>query len=187
MAKTNDKGRNRSTEDWLPVRAIQNSMIYTYGNYKVTGVKITPRNIFILDGNSQDSILISLKNFYNTIDYPFWLMVADRPVDINVYLSQLKLLFNSVQYPAIRKLIREDIDKANLFMSREVNVTDTEYFILFKDRRPEIIQKRIQNLVSGLASAGLQSAQVSNDDLRVLLDGFMNGGETSNFGTVMSQ
>ena len=50
-----------------------------------------------------------------------------------------------------------------------------------------IIQKRIQNLVSGLASAGLQSAQVSNDDLRVLLDGFMNGGETSNFGTVMSQ
>ena len=114
-------------------------------------------------------------------------MVADRPVDINVYLSQLKLLFNSVQYPAIRKLIREDIDKANLFMSREVNVTDTEYFILFKDRRPEIIQKRIQNLVSGLASAGLQSAQVSNDDLRVLLDGFMNGGETSNFGTVMSQ
>ena len=72
-------------------------------------------------------------------------------------------------------------------MSREVNVTDTEYYILFKDKRPEIIQKRIQNLVSGLASAGLQSIQVSNDDLRVLLDGFMNGGETSNFGTVMSQ
>ena len=72
-------------------------------------------------------------------------------------------------------------------MSKEVNVTDTEHYILFKDKRPEIIQKRIQNLVSGLASAGLQSVQVSNDDLRVLLDGFMNGGETSNFGTVMSQ
>ena len=80
----------------------------------------------------------------------------------------------------------EDIDKANLFMSKEVNVTDTEYFILFKDRRPEIIQKRIQNIVSGLANAGLQSAQVSNDDLRVLLDGFMNGGDTTKFGTVMS-
>ena len=155
-------------ENWLPIRGIQNGEIILENGYRVTGI-------------------MNLRNFYNTIDYPFWLMVADRPVDINVYLSQLKLLFNSVQYPAIRKLIREDIDKANLFMSREVNVTDTEYFILFKDRRPEIIQKRIQNLVSGLASAGLQSAQVSNDDLRVLLDGFMNGGETSNFGTVMSQ
>lgn len=174
-------------ENWLPIRGIQNGEIILENGYRVTGVKVRPRNIFILDYASQDNAIMNLRNFYNTTDYPFWLMVADRPVDINVYLSQLKLLFNSVQYPAIRKLIKEDIDKANLFMSREVNVTDTEYFILFKDRRPEIIQKRIQNLVSGLAGAGLQSAQVSNDDLRVLLDGFMNGGETSNFGTVMSQ
>ena len=99
----------------------------------------------------------------------------------------MKLLYNSVQVQAIRKLIREDIDKANLFMSKEVNVTDTEYFILFKDKRPEIIQKRIQNLVSGLANAGLQSAQTSNDDLRTLLDGFLNGGDSYNFGTVISQ
>lgn len=173
-------------ENWLPIRGIQNGEIILENGYRVTGVKVRPRNIFILDYTSQDNAIMNLRNFYNTIDYPFWLMVADRPVDINVYLSQLKLLFNSVQYPAIRKLIREDIDKANLFMSREVNVTDTEYFILFKDRRPEIIQKRIQGLVSGLANAGLQSAQVSNDDLRTLLDGFMNDGNTTNFGTVMS-
>ena len=66
-------------------------MIYTYGNYKVTGVKITPRNIFILDNNSQDSVLISLKNFYNMIDFEFWLVVADRPVDLSIYMSQLQL------------------------------------------------------------------------------------------------
>ena len=134
----------------------------------------------------QNNAIFNLRNFYNTMDYPFWLIVSDRPVDINVYLAQLKLLYNSVPSQAIRKLIREDIDKANLFMSKEVNVTDTEYFILFKEKRPEIIQKRIQNIISGLAGAGLQSAQVSNDDLRVLLDGFMNGGDTTTFGTVMS-
>ncbi len=184
--KVNVKAQ-KYAENWLPIRGIQNGEIILDNGYKVTGVKIRPRNIFILDYASQDAAIINLRDLYNSIDYPFWLMVADRPVDINVYLSQLKLLFNSVQFPAIRKLIKEDIDKANLFMSREVNVTDTEYFILFKDRRPEIIQKRIQNLVSGLSRAGLQSVQVSNDDLRVLLDGFMNGGETSNFGTVMSQ
>ena len=184
--KVNVKAQ-KYAENWLPIKGIQNGEIILENGSRVTGVKVRPRNIFILDYASQDAAIMNLRNFYNTIDYPFWLMVADRPVDINVYLSQLKLLFNSVQYPAIRKLIREDIDKANLFMSKEVNVTDTEYYILFKDKRPEIIQKRIQNLVSGLASAGLQSVQVSNDDLRVLLDGFMNGGETSNFGTVMSQ
>ena len=135
----------------------------------------------------QNNAIFNLRSFYNTLDYPFWLIISDRPVDINVYLAQLKLLYNSVQVQAIRKLVREDIDKANLFMSKEVNVTDTEYFILFKDKRPEIIQKRIQNLVSGLAGVGLQSAQTSNDDLRMLLDGFLNGGDSYNFGTVISQ
>lgn len=183
MAKKLEKAQ---TENWLPIKGIQNGEIILDNGVRVTGVKVRPRNIFILDYNSQSNAIFNLRNFYNTIDYPFWLIVSDRPVDINVYLAQLKLLYNSVQTQAIRKLVREDIDKANLFMSKEVSVTDTEYFILFKDRRPEMIQKKIQNLVSGLASAGLQSAQVSNDDLRVLVDGFMNGGDTTKFGTVMS-
>ena len=60
-----------------------------------------------------------------------------------------------------------------------------QILILFKEKRPEIIQKRIQNLISGLASVGLSARQVSNDDLRVLLDGFLNGGVTTEFGTVI--
>ena len=187
MSSQSDKKSTRKfAEDWLPVRGIQNGEIILDNGMRVTGVKVRPRNIFILDYDSQSNAIFNLRNFYNTLDYPFWLIVADRPVDINVYLAQLKLLYNSVQSQAIRKLVREDIEKANLFMSKEVNVTDTEYFILFRERRPEVIQKRLQNMISGLAGAGLQSSQVSNDDLRVLLDGFMNGGDTTNFGTVMS-
>ena len=182
-----DTKAQKYAENWLPIRGIQNGEIILDNGLRVTGVKIRPRNIFILDYDSQNNAIFNLRSFYNTLDYQFWLIVSDRPVDINNYLAQLKLLYNSVQVQAIRKLIREDIDKANLFMSKEVNVTDTEYFILFKDKRPEIIQKRIQNLVSGLANAGLQSAQTSNDDLRMLLDGFLNGGDSYNFGTVISQ
>ena len=47
------------------------------------------------------------------------------------------------------------------------------------------MQKKIQNLVSGLASCGLVASQTSNDDLRVLLDGFFNDGVKTEFGTVM--
>ncbi len=182
-----DTKNQKYAENWLPIRGIQNGEIILDNGLRVTGVKIRPRNIFILDYDSQNNAIFNLRSFYNTLDYPFWLIISDRPVDINVYLAQLKLLYNSVQVQAIRKLVREDIDKANLFMSKEVNVTDTEYFILFKDKRPEIIQKRIQNLVSGLAGVGLQSAQTSNDDLRMLLDGFLNGGDSYNFGTVISR
>ena len=107
MAKTK---RSKYTEDWVSsVQGINNGMIVLRNNEKVTGVKIEPKNIFILDGQSQNNVLTALKNFYNTIDYEFWLVVADRPVDISVYLSQLQLLYQNETNQAIRKLINQDI------------------------------------------------------------------------------
>ena len=173
------------TEDWLPIRQIMNGMIQLDDGSYVTGVKVAPKNIFIMDQGTQQNTIYQLRNFYNSIDYEFWLLIADRPVDIDVYLSQLQLMYNNAPTNAIRKLIMQDINKANLFMSSEYNVVDTEYYILFKEKRLEIVQKKLHNLISGLANAGLQSVQTSNNDLRVVLDNFLNGGETTNFGAVM--
>ena len=173
------------SEDWLPIKQIANGMIQLDTGEYVTGVKIAPRNIFIMDTGSQNNVIYNLRNFYNSIDYEFWLLIAERPVDIDVYVSQLQLMYNNATNNAQRKLIMQDIDKANLFTSRDSAVVDTEYYILFKEKRLEIVQKKLHNLISGLASAGLQSAQTSNNDLRVVLDNFLNGGETTNFGAVM--
>ena len=168
------------TENWLPVKSIQNGMIITYDNLKISGVKISPRNIFILDMQSQDNVLISLKNFYNMIDFEFWLVVADRPVDISVYMAQLQLLYNETQSPAIRKLIMQDINKGNTFINN--NIVDTEYYFLFKEKDPDLVQKKVRMLINGLASCGLNASQTSNDDLRVILDNFLNGGELLSLG-----
>lgn len=183
-AKTKTKSNSKYTEDWIPIRNISNGMIVLDNKKKVTGVKIRPRNIFILDQGTQDNVLIALKNFYNMIDFEFWLISADRPVDLNNYLARLQLLYNQTPNPAVRKLINQDIDKANDFMNN--NITDTEYYILFKEKNDDLIQKRLGTLVTGLANAGLEATQVSNDDLRIILDNFLNSGMTTNFGTVIS-
>ena len=182
-AKTKTKSNSKYTEDWIPIRNISNGMIVLDNKKKVTGVKIRPRNIFILDQGTQDNVLIALKNFYNMIDFE-WLISADRPVDLNNYLARLQLLYNQTPNPAVRKLINQDIDKANDFMNN--NITDTEYYILFKEKNDDLIQKRLRTLVTGLANAGLEATQVSNDDLRIILDNFLNSGMTTNFGTVIS-
>lgn len=180
----NQKNSSKFTEDWLPIKTIANGAILLDNKMKVTGVKIKPRNIFILDQTSQDNTIISLKNFYNMIDFEFWLISADRPVDLNNYLARLQLLYNQTANPAVRKLINQDIDKANGFMNN--NVTDTEYYILFREKNDDLIQKRLRTLITGLASAGLEATQTSNDDLRIIMDNFLNSGMTTNFGTVIS-
>ena len=181
MAKS--KSSSGYTEDWLPVKSIQNNMIITSNNDKVTGVKITPRNIFILDPGTQENMLIGLRNFYNTLDYEFWLVVADRPVDISVYMSQMQLLLNETSSPAIRKLILQDIEKGETFIRN--NVVDTEYYFLFKTKDVDLLQKRVRQLINGLATCGLNASLVSNSDLRLIIENFLNGGNTTEFGTVM--
>ena len=92
-------------------------------------------------------------------------------------------MYNQTQKQYIRKLITEDINKANMYFAN--NVVDTEYYLLFREKNDDIIQKRIRLLINNLASCGLSASQTSNEDLRVLLENFLNGGQTTGFGAVM--
>jgi len=182
---TQTTNNSKYTDSWLPVKQIMNGMIQLESGYYVTGVKVHPKNIFIMDQQAQDGMIYNLRNFYNTIDYEFWLIIADRPVDINLYLAELQKMYNNTTSNEIRKLILQDINKANQFMSVEYNVVDTEYYLIFQEKKLEVLQKKLHNMISGLAKCGIQSTQTSNADLRVILDNLLNGGETINFGTVM--
>ena len=193
MENNKEVSSSKYTEDWLPIKKIQNGYIYIdgkgfEGKQIVTGVRIEPKNIFIADEQTQNNTIYSLRNFYNTLDYEFWLVCCDRPVDINLYKSELEIMFNDAPNPQIRKLIMQDLRKVDQFIGPEYNAVDTEFYLLFKDseKNTERIIKRIHNIISGLASAGLQSRQVTDDDIRVLLDSFFNDSKKVEFGTVMS-
>ena len=182
MLKMSSKTKNSgTTESFVPVKAIINNMIELDTGEKVAGVKVAPKNIFIMEENDQFLVIDRLKDFYNTLDFEFWLVIADRHVDISVYIAQLQMAYNNAKDPIIRKLINEDLKKANDFTDE---VSDVEFYFFFKDRNMEIIQKKLRLMINGLASAGLASSQATNDDLRSILDNFLNGGEKYTFGTV---
>jgi hypothetical protein len=63
---------------------------------------------------------------------------------------------------------------------------DISSLFLFKDNDIERIQKTIRNLINSLSSCGLTASQTSNEDLRIILDNFLNGGTTTEFGTVVT-
>jgi hypothetical protein len=98
-------------------------------------------------------------------------------------MSQLQLLYNKAASPAIRKLIDQDIEKGKSFINN--NVVDTEYYLLFKDKKPDDIGKKIRLMINGLASCGLNASQTTNEDLRIILNNFLNGGKDTGFGVVM--
>lgn len=172
-----------TTESFVPVRAIMNNMIELDNGMKVAGVKVAPKNIFIMEENDQFGVIDGLKDFYNTLDFEFWLVIADRPVDISVYIAELQMMYNQAQNPIIRKIINQDLSKAEDFND---DVSDIEFYFLFKEKNVEIVQKKIRLMINELANAGLASSQANNEDLRSILDNFLNGGQKTEFGTVLA-
>ena len=63
--------RSKYTNDFVPIRSITNGVIICDNNEKVTGVKIFPRNITLLEPELQNMIITNLRNVYNLIDYEF--------------------------------------------------------------------------------------------------------------------
>ena len=174
------------TENWVKVKSIKNGVITLPNKDMITGVKIEPRNIFILDPIQQDNIINALRNCYNNFNFEFWLIAADRPVDISVYTSQLELLLNDESTDQIRrKMIMQDLNKADMFINNQV--VDTEYYVLFKESRMDVLQDKLRIMVNGFASCSLLATPTTDDDLRIILDGFLNGGVRSDFGTVVVQ
>ena len=127
------------TENWVRIKSIKNGIITLPNKEMVTGVKIEPRNIFILDGIQQENIINALRNCYNSFNFEFWLIAADRPVDISVYTSQLELMLNEPISPIRRKMIMQDLDKADMFINNQV--VDTEYYILFKESKMDNLRR----------------------------------------------
>ena len=78
-----NKIKSKYTQDDIPINSITNGAIILDNGLRVTGIKIMPRNIFIMDYDAQNIIINNLRNVYNTMDYEFWMIAADRPVDIN--------------------------------------------------------------------------------------------------------
>ena len=179
------KSGGNFTENWVKIRSIKNGIITLPNKDMVTGVKIEPRNIFILDQIQQDNILNALRNCYNTFNFEFWLIAADRPVDISVYTSQLELMLNEPLSPARRKMVMQDLEKADMFINNQV--VDTEYYILFKENNMDRLQDKLRAMVNGFASCSLLATPTSDDDLRIIIDNFLNGGVRHDFKTVVVQ
>ena len=59
LKMANKKNLSKYTEDWVPVKQIMNGMIQLDSGEYVTGVKIAPKNIFILDKGTQDNVICS--------------------------------------------------------------------------------------------------------------------------------
>ena len=178
MAKVNNNAQPETVASvWATVRQITSGVVVLNTGELVSGVKIIPRNIFIMQQDDTNAIIYGLSKFYDSIDFDYWLIIGDKPVDLNNYFNSVQNIYNTSSSEHIRAIARDDIVKANKYVSGDYGVSDTEYFLLFKDKTIQSVQERISKIISGIRECDLDATQVSNDELRLVMDTFLSNGK----------
>ena len=178
MAKLNDKAQTETAASvWATVRQITSGVIVLNSGELVSGVKVIPRNIFIMQQDDTNAIIYALSKFYDSIDFDYWLIIGDKPVGLTDYFNSVQNIYNNNSSDHVRAIARDDIAKANKYVSGDYGVSDTEYFLLFKEKSIQGVQDKISKIISGIKDCELDAVQVSNDELRLVMDTFLSNGK----------
>ena len=122
MAKTI---KSKYTADDIPVRDIVNGEIILNNKERVTGVKIEPRNIFIMEQEMQDMVINNLKDVGRTIILEFI-----KSIKYKEYLS-LQEKENKIKNIAIlTKTISLELEQDLLISKKELLLKELKEIIL---------------------------------------------------------
>lgn len=174
VAAPTNKTKTPSTQEWLPITDIKNSLVYKRDNSIVAAIRIQPVNINLLSDKEKMRRVKRLEEVLNGIDYSFQVMSIGKPVDLDSYINKLE----------DKRSATESIIKKNLLgiYSRQAVAKATSgealerHFYLLIDlplgKRPQldeqILLQRATQLASSLTSAELISSVCTDSELRTL-------------------
>lgn len=178
-APAKNDSRNTS-QDWLPIRDVYNSMIHRKDGHMIAAVFIHPVNIHLLSENEKARLIQSLEEVLNGIDISFQILSIARPVDLDAYIAKLNSMRTETSSTIKQRLIGGYINVAAQ-MATSGEALERQFYILI-DQKPSqnsqidqsSLLSKANEIASNLTSAGL-TAEVCNDEqIRDLLFIFTN-------------
>lgn len=175
---------SNSIIDWLPIKKIENGMIELKDKTKIKGFMLDAKNIHILNNQNQTREVMSIKNAYNQINFPFYEYVIHKEVDLRGYTARLMSKMNELDNDDyhLRKMYETDLEKVNYFSQ---HVKDVLFFITVQDKDLAKLNQKLESLQMGYSSTGVHLTPLKNEDLRLLINHIFNNGKNYTFDTTI--
>lgn len=150
-----------TTLDWLDVLDIADDQILLKDGTMVRGIKIKPRNIFIDNYSVQRNIINNLRLAFNKIPFKLYFGFVFTPVDMDEHMAELLVQMEHEENPVLKKMIRNDIEKANWFMDTH---KELGFYIMVKGKDIRQIEKEMDFLIDVMTYAGFTMKKLDDRD-----------------------
>ena len=163
---TREKKRILSTMDWCDLYEVKDDQILLKGNkgktvYHVTGIKVSPHNIFLDDEMTVVVEIDRLRIALNKMPFRIYWGFVTSPVNIEDYKARLYDLRLNTDSLKIQSLIADDYRKAEQF---EDLGKELEFMLFVRDKDERILEQKLQILYREINSAGLKADYLKKMD-----------------------
>lgn len=169
-----------STQNWLPINDIRNSVVHRKDNHIVSVIRVQPVNIKLLSEKEKMRKVKRLEEALTGIDYKFQIMSIAKPVDLDAFIAKMEYERANTEKVLKKKLLgiysRQAAAKATSGEALERQF----YFLIDQPigKKPQldeqVVLQRATHLASSLSSAELLSAVCADAELRTLQFIFTN-------------
>lgn len=143
--------KKKTAQDWIPIKDIHDNIAYRSDGHLVLALKVEPVNLDLLSKNEVKRIISSLHEVINGQKLKFQILTIGRPVDLDVFINELREIQSQTENFARKKLLQGYIKQAAA-MASGGEVLERRFFIILTHEPDKMAVEELTNRARELAS-----------------------------------
>ena len=171
------KSRLQTANEFLNVKDVRNSLLYTKDGYLFAYLKISPISLELLSPREKDKKIRNFAAEFSSEKKPLKFFSISRPVDISGMSAWLSTLLQEVTDPVRKELIIEEIKEISSFALTGEVIERQFYLVLWEpatDDGEKEIYRRANELENKFTSCEITAEMCGQETIIQLLNLFSN-------------
>ena len=169
------KNKNKSLNEFLNIKNIDENFLYTLDNKVITFIKVYPINTELFSEEELENKMDSMSVEFNNEQYPYSIFVIPRKVDISDYVKEQEELKKNIQDEISIKIVEKRIIATHELVA-DKNIIENEFYLYIweedSDNVKEKILKRANNWRKRFKDCGFETEILEKTQIILLAKSF---------------
>lgn len=169
------KNKNKSLNEFLNIKNIDENFLYTLDNKVITFIKVYPINTELFSEEELENKMDSMSVEFSNEQYAYSIFVIPRKVDISEYVKEQEELKKNIQDEISIKIVEKRIIATHELVA-DKNIIENEFYLYIweedSDNVKEKILKRANNWRKRFKDCGFETEILEKTQIILLAKSF---------------
>ena len=136
------KNKNKSLNEFLNIKNIDENFLYTLDNKVITFIKVYPINTELFSEEELENKMDSMSVEFSNEQYPYSIFVIPRKVDISDYVKEQEELKKNIQDEISIKIVEKRIIATHELVA-DKNIIENEFYLYIWEEDSDNVKEKI--------------------------------------------